>query len=90
MATQNLPMVTNEIVGLVETMRSAQLAYDAMIENRESNATQHQLRRANQMRKDAERKVDAWLEQYKKDVRAWYKFQGDYETNELPGLYKTE
>lgn len=88
MAIPNLPKVTSEIVDLVETMRQAQKEYFKLASDRESNATQHQLRRALQDAKATEKKVDDWLERYRAEARAWYAAQGDYKTDELPGQYK--
>jgi hypothetical protein len=90
MATVNFPMVTGELANLVETMRKAQIEYDKLINDRDSNFGQHAVRRADQARKVAEQKVDLWLVSYFAEVKKYVKAFEPKETNELPGLYDVE
>jgi len=87
MATQNFPTISNEFVDLVETMRKAQLSYDKLFNDRDAHPTQHQIRRAEQARKDAEQKVDVMLVSYRIEVRKFTAWSGEKRTDQQPGLY---
>ena len=87
MATPNLPMVTGELANLVETMRKAQVEYDKLINDRDSNFGQHAVRRADQARKAAEQKVDLWLLSYFAELKKYKQAFEPKKTDELPGMY---
>jgi len=87
MATPNLPMVTGELANLVETMRKAQVEYDKLINDRDSNFGQHAVRRADQARKAAEQKVDLWLLSYFAELKKYQQAFEPKKTDELPGMY---
>ena len=90
MATLNSPTITSELVDLVEAMRQAQRHYDKLINDRDSNFGQHQLRRAEQARNAAQQKVDVWLVSYHIDLKKYVQAFEPKGTDELPGLYLSE
>jgi hypothetical protein len=81
------PTITNELVDLVETMRQAQKHYDELINDREGRATQHQVRRAEQAKRDAETRVDAFLISYHLEMKKYLAHFDGVRTDEMPGFY---
>lgn len=90
MANLNSPTISNELVDLVETMRQAQIHYDQMVDDREGEFTQHQVRRAKQVRDVEQQKVDKYLLRYRAELKKYAQAFEPKETNELPALYDVE
>ncbi len=89
MATNNGPTITNDIIVLLEEMRSAQREWEDLVNDRDGKATQHQIRRSLQAKKSIEHKVDVWLANYQAELQSYLRAMEAHKTDEIPGLYET-
>ena len=87
MATNQHPIIDNEIIELVETMRQAQVKYFEMARDRSGKYQEHQKRRALQAMQTAEHKVDVFLANYKAESVIYQRLMDSVRTDEIPGLY---
>ena len=88
MATDKyFPTVTSDFVDLVETMRRADDYYLEMIMDRDGKFTQFQERRAAQAAKVARDRVDQWIAQYRKDLKAYVQAFEARKTDETQGTF---
>lgn len=90
MSEQNKQDCGIDFVDLVEACRQAQRIYFEIVMDRDRRFSQHQERRALQAAKALEMRVDAWIEQYRKERAMLQKWTAASKTDELPGLYETE
>src|SRR6266508_1245486 len=86
MGTNRYPMITSDVVELLEQMRHAQRDWEELVNNRDGRVMQHQIRRALQAKQSAERKVDVWLANYEAEMQGYLRAMGEHKTDELPGL----
>jgi hypothetical protein len=76
-----------QLVGLVETMRQAQIKFFEISNDRTGKYHPHQRTRALQAARVAEQRVDAWLVEYHEAERKLAAWVGERKTDEQLGLY---